>query len=279
MIQKAISTIITALEVWGIIDKDHTISEAWSYIFYGAIAVLCVAAPIAAHLREKKQWKKRLKTIASKLHDISNDIRNHHTKLNYEVDIDIELIECGRCVVDRLKEILDCLTGKKTHVSIRIIDNSTAEPLDLSKASCSTICWDKEKKMARPDDKEPSLISKYTPLIEIGQKDNAYFARNWITSNKFHQGQPYVSQDSTWSNYYKSVLVVPVRIKTVYLAEKYRGDGEYTVMGFIWCDWQARLALPILKKHRETYTNLLLSVADTFFHFLLRIREIQNSKM
>lgn len=274
IINSCLSYVLPVLELLGVIDKNQAVATPWNYIIYGTAIFLCVGLPIGNHFRSLK----RLRIISARLHDISNDIRNHYTKLHNAEDTDIKLVECGKSVVDRLKEVLDCLTGKKTRVSIRIVDNKVLGPQDSKKTRCTTICWDKEKKSARPDDEKPSLISQYTALKEIGQKNNAYYSKNWISLGTLLNKTPYIGGYSTWKNDYKSVLVVPIRIKTVYLPKDCRGDGEYAIMGFIWCDWDSVYALPLLKKNREIYTNLLHCVADTFFHYLFRTSKIQPQK-
>ncbi|MGO8879723.1 MAG: hypothetical protein ACLPVO_07885 [Desulfomonilaceae bacterium] len=263
----------TIYKLLGIASEGHQLDKNWLYLVDIALFLSVVLVPLSVVVIYRQKWRKRIRTISTKLHDITNDIRNHYVKLDKQIDIDSALADCGQCVVDRTRDILKCLTGRAPHVSIRIIENSKKEPQKPKDARCTTLCWDRAKKEARPDDGKVYYITKSTPLKEIGQDNNSYHAKNWLTLNLLWWKTEHQSFYPNWADYYRSVLVVPIRVKTIYLNEKDRGDGEYTVMGFIWCDWKARLPLPVFrKKLREAYINMLLCVADGLFYYLLRVK-------
>lgn len=253
------------------IGKEHNLTDLQLKSLELILLLVVVSVPIAFVQVSKSKSRKTMKIVSAGMHNVMNDIRNHYFQLSDRTDPDLALMACGQCVVDHVSDILNRLSRGKPRVSIKVISNPSTSPQSPKTSLATSLCWDRDKREARQDDGEQVSLSKSTPLWELSEHNNAFYAKNWIAPlgwNKALYESPYVR----WYKDYKSAMVVPIRIKTAYLPPDERGDGEYTVAGFLWCDWKNRFPLPLREKHREHCVNILLCVADGFFHYLQKIR-------
>ncbi|GEM_PF-1756625 len=253
----------------------------WGFWKIGLTIVTFIAiigVPLFVWAETRRRWQKRLQVTSSSLHNVSDNIRNHYFSI-LKAEPDQDMYACGQQIVDKIKESLEHLTGRTSHVSIIIADNPQSEPQLPDNTTVFLLCRSANNGTAvrRLGDDESHKLEEYSPLWDIINEGIPYYAKTWIVRKQvMAHWIPKTHRDpnTKWASDYNAVMAVPIRIKRIYLADKDRGVGEFVVAGFIWCDWSARF--PFWKWNRGSYANLLLSIADGFFHYLERVKEVKT---
>lgn len=204
-------------------------------------------------------------------HDHKNEIFNHE----YLIE---NLRSVGRNSSDILAKILTDSTGYNISVSIKYFPimqniankNNFEITNDLESVYIKTLCSSSNSNHTRIDDCFFKL-SENTSFYKIMVEHASHFAAtNLIELNdqsKKCNGRPYQSTISNWQNFYKSEIVVPIRIEGKYLSNR-RAD-IYDLLGFICVDSQSTSAFRVNEIYY--YVELIKAFSDVLYKYFDRV--------
>lgn len=193
-------------------------------------------------------------------------------------------------ILDNLCEIMSSYTGREISACIKLITyNEDDEIINSDNATLVTFCRSRKSNTNRDN---------YTSHTKIFLKDNTDFLEIISNDNNkdyFYQGnldkyakqltkvnQEYKNTNSDWKSYYKSTIVVPIRIKSEKLYDHTQEDS-YHIIGFVCVD---SLKTDAFTAKQERYNvDIVKSFADIIYvllgqyrHYLKKISLNENQK-
>jgi hypothetical protein len=178
--------------------------------------------------------------------------------------------------VNSVRNVISKSVGENVSVCIKIFslpEGHPSGPEHESEYQVKTICRSDKAPPERTIDNIVK-VNQYKALKEIMVERRPHFVSTDLDSYNreaiIKSLEPYFDHsEDDWGNYYKSLIVVPIRINV-------DCNGSYKYLGFLWVDSSSKAAFrndKYLKHHIEH----IKSFADQFSHYLDRFYETYGS--
>lgn len=177
--------------------------------------------------------------------------------------------------INILENIFQAITGKEVNICIKVFDINKPWENDINKMQVSTLCRSSKSMPERCEiDNKPVRVVDNTDFLTILKDGNPLFAssnlikfeKNYSKINKI-----YLNSNPNWKNFYRSTIVVPIRIHTCYLPKSLnkRPSQDYHIMGFLCVDSMSTATFEN-DKTIMYYTEITYAVADLLYRYLER---------
>jgi hypothetical protein len=224
-----------------------------SYIILGCLVLYTCFITLFIATRYKNKFNYRLKEIGKLQHDFSHEYRYHIAKMSMHVfdtgDAKKIFDMIAKAICDDIHRFFKTILKTDVSVCIKSIVTETLMNNDINTWKVTTLARNTECANSRSqNDDTPALVSENTDFQTIlaeesGQED--WFAipnlEKHIAAGRKGGGTGEVFKNST-PNYiekYKSVIVVPIRIKSEYVSTSISipdSKRHHHVIGFLCID-------------------------------------------
>lgn len=246
------------------------------------------AKNIAEHLH-RFQHEMRNRLFEAKLETIKNRPSNH---VEFYSRISLMCKELCDIINDFLKE----KTGKNFSICIKLLQNYDLESTGSCELCTYTLCRAGKDAHQRTEHavrryasshrvvNEHDLffpISKNSALMCLlgetayGNKTDFSCSNLWMLKiiNKILKRPPYLNSNRDYHKFYKSTVVVPIRIKSGYFANNEFGNidfnsSDYITAGFLCLDYRFSMSGAL----RDELAVYMKSFADSFFALFVEIK-------
>lgn len=176
-------------------------------------------------------------------------------------------------LLDYLCDILETTTGKEIHGCIKLIENTQDKDryINLVTATVTTFCRSKKSQFQRmsndQNNKEPQKISRNTDFYDILDANNPDTDSWFYQSNLLEyakrlrkSGKHYSNTTAGWEEFYRSAIVVPIRVANEHLFFNSLNSG-YNVVGFLCVDSMSTEAFRDTEFDKKIYLHIVKSFA------------------
>lgn len=190
----------------------------------------------------------KLTQLSEKNRHIFNYLKNDISYIqNKKIDSDVFENIIKKCCT-AINEYFDCYLGNKTCVCIKTIKTENILNEDIKTWEIRTLARSESTLQLRSDtDSHSSKVTENTDFeLIISEGEDCFSTPNLPdTIEKFSKkGKTYKNSRSNFLDYYKSTIVVPIRIDTVKISsvlkdqvsEDYLEKRKYHVLGFLCVD-------------------------------------------
>gem|GEM_PF-3057439 len=263
-----------AVSVWCVLYSTPIIAATSSLTMLTAF----VGALIVQH----KVWIRYLKTILAQVklisetfHRVTHTLRDdyyHMQRLAYEGRLNAEVLrvkalETGQEVVDLLANALTACTSHNISVCIKIFEQpremTAWSSEDLERRNVVTLCRSYNTNRERWESVRHPILHN-TAFHELMFQDKHYFASTDLAAE--HARGVYMNTSLNWSRYYRSTIVVPIRIR---VGTTETGLPVYDILGFLCADSESTFAFE--PSRLTDYANLMMAAGDAMYAYFDRI--------
>lgn len=173
-------------------------------------------------------YKNLLETYTSYLTDFETVCE----KITSVEELYSETSDCLKTLVDKIKEILNDVTGEKIRVCIKAFPEKY-EHHDVNQMELMTFCRsDTDLKRSKMEQKDRIKVHENTDFKLIMLNTYPYFAFNDLKNFKNETKTDYENSSSDWEKKYNATIVYPIS-KCVGVKD---GKNLYHILGFICVD-------------------------------------------
>lgn len=222
----------------------------------------------------------RLKSFSSMIESSNRTLRDTLFKLLHKYKTkQLNQDTLDDIVRTSLKEILDSLcvvmedaTGRPVSSSVKVFIGPEAEDLTVENAKITTFCRSSNSDCGRIDHdvviKDGIPLSTCTDFMEIitTQKDRIYVKNIKAYKESLERcGRVYSNANLSWERYYKSTIIVPIRMEYEKLYF-FRRNDSYHMIGFLCVD---SLYTDAFQDYQEKYNcDIMRGVSDLLYILL-----------
>jgi hypothetical protein len=220
---------------------------------------------------------------AEKLHFAVHTIRDEYRRLLDGVDRSIEednlkeySLLCGNAVVNMIADFLSQCTAQTVSVCLKILDNPyesvTTSEVDLRNKWLTTLCRSTNSQKTRTEKDLHSIVGNTAFQDILEKKDQNYY----VSSDLMEEARRgnYTNTTKNWSQFYKSTIVVPIRLFTGQVGEAGNLRPVYDLYGFLCADANSVNGLESNRIH--DYANFMMVVADAMYHYFDLLAYLAN---
>ena len=275
-----ISIISSIISIW-VFFQDQT-SKLPFYAFSLIIAFAVVL--FIKVLKLQAVALNRLNVFTETYHKFSHLIRDEYYKLKRlhdekKLDYDPLLASTANTAQKCVDWIADALI-KSTGENVSVYLKYFPENLSRSPHSVSSISDLYVKTLAKsfnsPINVDLDILEKVgdsTPLFFLMKERSSDFRAenvNLINKELKLMGLDYYRDARPkWQDHYKSIIVVPIRIKINLIDSSGSAGSGFDILGFLWAESLSTSAFPY--DHIDAYCNLLKGFADILYSYLDRL--------
>lgn len=181
-------------------------------------------------------------------------------------------------VLDNLCSLLKVLTNKEISACVKVIKYD--DILTIDNAKVLTFCRSRTSDPARLEHDLRNMAGDFI-------KDNTiynFLVRPELTPTFFYEcdlpayakrlrrvGKEYINSNPRWADYYKGVIVAPIRILNTKSPNEKDGKYSYTLLGFLCVDSTSKNAF--LPSKTKYYSSIVKAYADAFAVILWKIQK------
>jgi hypothetical protein len=247
-----------------------------NYVIYILGGIACALGIKAWKL--SRQATMRLRHLSSSFHDLTHLIRDEfyilssdHKSKTLTRDLLIrKLTETATKVVNILAAVLTDSTGYPISVCIKYFD--IADPViadrGLNDLLVKTMCRSANSHPARLKTNSCERAVDNTALAKIVFDNWDCFAQSDLYRYKEKYNEEYVNSDQNWKKYYRSTIVVPIRIKLSVTDPSHEKAG-YDLLGFLCADSMSNQAIE--NNEISDYVNVVKGFADILYQYFDRV--------
>ncbi|MBR4890871.1 MAG: hypothetical protein IKU15_06250 [Clostridia bacterium] len=220
------------------------------YIFLGVFLIVTAAIVISKFLSIKTVKKVFLEnqiSLFSTMHKVFHSIRDYANKILKRKSLsESDLCEVSNSICNNIESFYRKLFNRSdVGVCIKLLDVETISNTDFENWQLKTLSRSSSHSQERCDgDTKFTTIEDNTDFYMIlsPKYDNSYFAeKNMIgICDRFRKENnvEYRNSRTGFINYYKSTIVVPIRIRSEFVSEKIKIDNDSThhILGFLCID-------------------------------------------
>lgn len=187
-----------------------------------------------------------------------------------------ELLYTSERLVNIMQTLLSYYVKKEVYVCIKLVNRPSEVYLhgesDMEAVSVYTLCRSSNtpSERSRSDIGPVSVVANTAFRMILLDKADSFAVSDLKKYDRQLRsaGDAHGYQNTTkgWDRFYRSTIVVPIRIKAELLGT---GDSGYDLLGFICAD--CRMAGGFPKNRLDALVNLLMCFADMFYPYLERI--------
>jgi len=231
-------------------------------------------------LKIEKVSTKRLEVFSESFHKLTDMMRNDFYDMKIQSDkgalsVDYlleKLKNTSQTAVDILSHCLSVSTAHNVYSTIKYFDTGNPDPqLVDGNLEVITLCRSYNQPQSRLDNDKSSKIVENTDFLNIVKDSRAHFFATDLQAHsldiKKATGIPYLNSNPNWSDQYLSTIVIPIRIRRIFIESDYNGDG-FDILGFLCVDSKSISTF----RHDDInyYVNLVKSYADCLYKFFDR---------
>lgn len=228
----------------------------------------------------------RMKTITRNMHkllhnarDVYFDIMHSHktgtlTEKGLTKNYQLHLI----ALLDNLCSVMKAYTSQEIAACIKLITYGDSDgKIDLNNATLVTFCRSSDSVHSRASyesTSRPILLRDNTDFFEVVSPDyekNYFYQDDLLAYDKYlrKNGEHYKNSNPHWDSYYRSTIVVPIRIQFDKLYHIKPNDA-YHIIGFLCVDSMSTDAFS--RSLENYYVDLLYAYADVTYILLGQYR-------
>jgi hypothetical protein len=180
-----------------------------------------------------------------------------------------EVEKTGIQIVETLSGIMKYYTDNDFAASIKVLESPTDFPATEEEWGQVMVRCIIRSKNSDPERNEypPQRLMKNHHFRTIAKDEaNAFSSTNLIEFNQtWHRltGRIYDNSTPNYLNFYKSLIVVPIRMERKYLG---LGSPKYDLIGFLCVD--SRTTGAFKSRERTNFEHLMMFVADQLYTYL-----------
>jgi hypothetical protein len=250
--------------------------------FFFIVICLVSAVLLIKMLKHRKMSQDRLLLLSEGFLGLAEAVRNDYYYIRQlhaqgTLDRDRLLLNAratGQHAVDLLASILSVSTEQKVSVCIKYfpdIYRDTGSPERVEDYYVGTLCRSSNSSPMR-DLESLSRIGENTDFLLIMKEHRPYFR-----VRDLHRLEQYLEESGTgtyrnsnpeWSAYYRSTIVVPIRMERRLLVPDVGSEG-FDLLGFLCADSLSTSAFR--SEHLDAYTTLMKAFASVLHPYLDRV--------
>lgn len=277
------SLAISILGIWEYFFSDT--DNLNSYIFATLMGVTLAALAKILKLRESAQ--NRLNNFSKTLHGFSDYFRNNYyelmtlynTKTLTLEALNAHALRFCQTAVDLLADALTISSGQNVRVSIKYFpppSKGIAAPKSIDDYLVATFVRSSNSPESRMGHDLVKVKDNTGYQLVVSHQYNHFRAQDLeMLSRELSESDTggYRTTNPNWRDYYRSLIIVPIRINRSYLQSKKGGDG-YHIIGLLTADSASTSAFP--SKEIDAYTHFLKGFADVLYIYLEKIEFYLN---
>ena len=233
----------------------------------------------------------RTEQVTQNMHKLSHNVRDVYFDILHDYKKGtLTEVHLSRTYKTELQKILDSLcsmmtayTGRDISACIKLIAYSDPqEVLDKESATLVTFSRSSNSKSNRGDYESPATpiyLRDNTDFYNVVDKGNLkihFYQENLpdYADELERMGSRYHNTNINWKEFYRSTIVVPIRIKHNKLYHLRKNDDTYHILGFLCVD---SMDTDAFTKQQEAFNvDLLYAFADVIYILLGQYRHYLN---